>query len=114
MKDASDASRYVGEHLSLHCRLLEMGANFSEEESVFQLLTQLPQSSEWRMFKSQVEQRLHDVYSGTVISSALNHGGSISATFQHNPLTFESCSTRICSEASRQLNEKALASPGSE
>ncbi|KAF8833427.1 hypothetical protein BDN67DRAFT_876164, partial [Paxillus ammoniavirescens] len=54
MKDASDASRYVGEHLSLRCRLLEMGANFSEEESVFQLLTGLPQSPEWRMFKSQL------------------------------------------------------------
>ncbi|KIK81355.1 hypothetical protein PAXRUDRAFT_156295 [Paxillus rubicundulus Ve08.2h10] len=56
MKDASDTSCYVGEHLSLHCRLLEMGANFSEEESVFQLLTGLPLSSEWRMFKSQLEQ----------------------------------------------------------
>ncbi|KIJ05363.1 hypothetical protein PAXINDRAFT_93574 [Paxillus involutus ATCC 200175] len=102
MKDTSDASCF------------EMGANFSEEESVFQLLTGLPQSSEWRMFKSQVKQQLHNAYSGTVISSALNHGGSISATFQHNPLTFESCSTRICSEASCQLNEKALAGPGSE
>ncbi|KAF8834253.1 hypothetical protein BDN67DRAFT_873572, partial [Paxillus ammoniavirescens] len=60
MKDASDVSRYVGEHFSLRCRLLEMGANFSEEESVFQLLTGLPQTSEWRMFKSQVEQRLHN------------------------------------------------------
>ncbi|KIK89787.1 hypothetical protein PAXRUDRAFT_802107 [Paxillus rubicundulus Ve08.2h10] len=56
MKDASDTSHYVGEHLSLHCCLLEMGANFSEEEFVFQLLIRLPQSSEWRMFKSQVEQ----------------------------------------------------------
>ncbi|KIK74966.1 hypothetical protein PAXRUDRAFT_174232, partial [Paxillus rubicundulus Ve08.2h10] len=56
IKDASDASRYVGKHLSLCCRLLEMGANFSEEESVFQLLTGLPLSSEWRMFKSLLEQ----------------------------------------------------------
>ncbi|KIK96191.1 hypothetical protein PAXRUDRAFT_117306, partial [Paxillus rubicundulus Ve08.2h10] len=93
---------------------LEMGANFSEEESAFQLLIGLPQTSEWRMFKSQVKQWLHDACSGTVITSALNNGGSISATFQHNPLTFESCSTCICSEASHQLNEKALASPGFE
>ncbi|KIK92933.1 hypothetical protein PAXRUDRAFT_115552, partial [Paxillus rubicundulus Ve08.2h10] len=93
---------------------LEMGANFSEEESVFQLLTGLPQTSEWRMFKSQVEQRLHDTYFGTVITSALNNGGSISATFQYNPMTFKSCSTHICGEASCQLNEKTLAGPGSE
>ncbi|KIK79507.1 hypothetical protein PAXRUDRAFT_79907, partial [Paxillus rubicundulus Ve08.2h10] len=93
---------------------LEMGANFSEEESVFQLLTGLPQSPEWRMFKSQLEQQLHDAYSGTIITSALNSGGSISATFQHNPMTFESCSTRICGEASHQLNEKNLTGPESE
>ncbi|KIK96478.1 hypothetical protein PAXRUDRAFT_138349 [Paxillus rubicundulus Ve08.2h10] len=114
MKDASDTSRYVGEHLSLHCRLLEMGANFSEEESVFQLLTGLPLSSEWRMFKSLLEQQLHDAYSGTVITSTLGAGNSISATFQHNAMTFDSCSTRICGEASRQLNKKALTGPGLE
>ncbi|KIL00098.1 hypothetical protein PAXRUDRAFT_776086 [Paxillus rubicundulus Ve08.2h10] len=56
MKDASDTSHYVGEHLSLCCCLLEMGANFSEEESVFQLLIGLPLSSKWRMFKSQLKQ----------------------------------------------------------
>ncbi|KIK79078.1 hypothetical protein PAXRUDRAFT_162253 [Paxillus rubicundulus Ve08.2h10] len=106
MKDAPDASRYMGEHLSLRCRLLEMGTNFSKEESVFQLLTRLPQHPEWRMFKSQIEQCLHNEYSGTVITSTLNNGSSISATFQHNPMTFESCSTRICGEASRQMNEK--------
>ncbi|KIJ10393.1 hypothetical protein PAXINDRAFT_35786, partial [Paxillus involutus ATCC 200175] len=100
MKDASDVSRYVGEHLSLRCRLLKMGANFSEEESVFQLLIGLPQTSKWRMFKSQIEQQLHNAYSGTVITSALNNGTSISATFQHNPITFELCSMRICGEAS--------------
>ncbi|KIK82112.1 hypothetical protein PAXRUDRAFT_154518, partial [Paxillus rubicundulus Ve08.2h10] len=84
------------------------------EESVFQLLTGLPQSLEWRMFKSQLEQWLHDAYSGTVITSALNSSGSISVTFQHNPMTFESCSTCICSEASHQLNEKNLIGPRSE
>ncbi|KIK91867.1 hypothetical protein PAXRUDRAFT_111462, partial [Paxillus rubicundulus Ve08.2h10] len=93
---------------------LEMGANFSEEESVFQLLTGLPLSSKWRMFKSQLEQRLHDAYSGTVITSALGVGNSISATFQHNAMTFNSCSTHICGEVSCQLNDKALAGPGSE
>ncbi|KIK94330.1 hypothetical protein PAXRUDRAFT_111153, partial [Paxillus rubicundulus Ve08.2h10] len=93
---------------------LETGAKFSEEESVFQLLTGLPQTSKWRMFKSQIEQRLHDGYLGTMITSALNNGASISATFQHNPITFELCSTRICGEVSRQLNEKTLAGPGSE
>ncbi|KIK80493.1 hypothetical protein PAXRUDRAFT_158531 [Paxillus rubicundulus Ve08.2h10] len=46
MKDMSDASRYVGEHLSLQCCLLEMGTKFSEEESIFQLLTRLPQLPE--------------------------------------------------------------------
>ncbi|KIK90655.1 hypothetical protein PAXRUDRAFT_151427, partial [Paxillus rubicundulus Ve08.2h10] len=93
---------------------LKMCANFSEEESVLQLLTGLPQNPEWRMFKSQIEQHLHDAYSGTVITSTLNNGGSISATFQHNPMTFESCSTRICGEASHQINKKALSRPGSE
>ncbi|KIK90601.1 hypothetical protein PAXRUDRAFT_78893, partial [Paxillus rubicundulus Ve08.2h10] len=67
---------------------LEMGTNFSEEESIFQLLTGLPQSPEWRMFKSQLEQWLHDTYSGTVITSDLNSSRSISVTFQHNPMTF--------------------------
>ncbi|KIK78146.1 hypothetical protein PAXRUDRAFT_164782, partial [Paxillus rubicundulus Ve08.2h10] len=87
---------------------LKMGANFSEE-SVFQLLTGLPLPSEWRMFKSQLEQQLHDAYSGTIegtlylftiITSALGVGNSISATFQHNAMTFNSCSTHICGEAS--------------
>ncbi|KIK95568.1 hypothetical protein PAXRUDRAFT_125410, partial [Paxillus rubicundulus Ve08.2h10] len=94
--------------------LLKMGTNFSKEESIFQLLTGLPQSPEWRMFKSQIEQCLHDAYSETVITSALNNGSSISATFQHNLMTFESCSTWICGEVSCQINEKALAGPGSE
>ncbi|KIK90654.1 hypothetical protein PAXRUDRAFT_151449 [Paxillus rubicundulus Ve08.2h10] len=104
----------MGEHLSLWCCLLEMGTNFSEEESVFQLLTGLPQSFEWRMFKSQLEQWLHDAYSGTIITSALNSGGSISVTFQHNPMTFKSCLMCICGKASCQLNEKNLTGPGSE
>ncbi|KIK89779.1 hypothetical protein PAXRUDRAFT_802083 [Paxillus rubicundulus Ve08.2h10] len=112
MKDASDTSCYVGEHLSLCCCLLEMGANFSEEDSVFQLPTRLPLSSKWRLFKSQIEQHLHDTYSGTVIMSTLGAGTSISATFQHNAMTFNSCSTHICGEAYCQLNEKALSGPG--
>ncbi|KAF8836927.1 hypothetical protein BDN67DRAFT_910177, partial [Paxillus ammoniavirescens] len=95
IKDASDVSCYVGKHLSLRCHLLKMGANFSKEELAFQLLTGLPQTSEWRMFKSQVEQHLHDAYSRTIITSVFNNGGFISATFQHNPMTSESCLTCI-------------------
>ncbi|KAF9227041.1 hypothetical protein BS17DRAFT_860915 [Gyrodon lividus] len=91
-----------------------MGANFSKEESVFQLLTGLPLSSEWRLFKLQIEQHLHDADSRTVITSALGARASISTTFQHNAMTFNSCSTRICGEASCQLNKKALNGPGSE
>jgi hypothetical protein len=85
MKDALDASNYVGQHISCRDRLISMGAAYSDEESVFNLLT------------------------------GLNSGAPVSASVQTSSLTFESCTARIMAEATCLLNTHSIVSgPGSE
>jgi hypothetical protein len=115
MKDTSDASSYVGQHISCRDRLIGMGATYSDEESVFNLLSRLPSTSSWQQFRTQLEQRMHDTFSATVMSSTLNSGAPVSASVQTSSLTFESCTARITAEATRLLNARSITSgPGSE
>lgn len=115
MKDSQDGSRYVGQHISYRDRLIGMGATYSNEEAVFHLLTGLPSAAVWQQFKSQLEQRMHDVFSATVVSSAVAAGAPVAATLRMDAFTFENCAARITAEAVRQLNERASVSgPGSE
>lgn len=117
MKDAHDANNYVGQHISCRDRLIGMGTSYSDEEAVFNILTGLPSSSSWQLFRTQLEQRMHDSFSATVVSSVLTGSGNpITASFQTNALTFESCTARITAEASRMINihPTTASGPGSE
>ncbi|KAG0701819.1 hypothetical protein DFH29DRAFT_875630 [Suillus ampliporus] len=84
VEDLKDASNYVGRHATLRERLLRMGASYSDEEAMFQLLRGLLKTGLWPQFKAQL----------TFFASGTSLFGS-SAT----PLTFDSCVTRISAEA---------------
>lgn len=100
MKDAQDASNYVGKHATLRERLLRMGAPYPEEDAIFQLLRGLPKSGLWPQFKAQL----------TFFSSGSSLFGTSAVA-----LTFEGCISRISAEAARQIDEDQLNSgPGSE
>jgi hypothetical protein len=115
MKDSLDGSRYVGQHISYRDRLIGMGATYSDEEAVFHLLTGLPTTSAWQQFRTQLEQRMHDNFSATMVSAAVATGAPVPATIQTGALTFENCAARITAEAARQVNAKTvLSGPGSE
>ncbi|KAG2037727.1 hypothetical protein BDR03DRAFT_1010556 [Suillus americanus] len=93
-----------------------MGASYSDEEAVFNVLTGLPLSSVWQLFHTQLEQCMHDSFSATVISSALTGSGNpITASFQMNALMFKSCMACITAEASRMVNihSASVSGPGS-
>ncbi|KAG1873255.1 hypothetical protein C8R48DRAFT_550519, partial [Suillus tomentosus] len=50
MKDANDTNNYIGLHISYRDRLIGMGAAYSDEEAVINLLTSLPSSPAWQLF----------------------------------------------------------------
>lgn len=112
MKDAHNASNYVGQHISCHDRLIGMGATYSDKEAVFNLLSGLSTSSALQLFHMQLEQHMHDSFSATVISSALSSGNPISASFQTNGLTFDSCMAQITAEAAHMVNTHPIGTPG--
>ena len=115
MKDSADADRYVGDHIECRDRLLEMGAVYSDAEAIFQLLTGLPTTSDWQLFRAQQEQALHNSQAPSVIRSVLADGTAVSTTIQSASITFDSCAAHISSEATRLLNERLVVSgPGSE
>ncbi|KIJ13147.1 hypothetical protein PAXINDRAFT_81723, partial [Paxillus involutus ATCC 200175] len=51
LKDASDATRYLGAFQDARRRFIEMGATFTDDEAVFMLLEGLPKTVEWKVFK---------------------------------------------------------------
>jgi len=112
MKDASEANNYIGLHISYHDRLIGMGAAYSDEEAVFNLPTGSPSSPAWQLFHTQLEQRMHNSFSATIVSSSISSGAPILASFQTNSITFDSCTSRISSEATRMLNVQPTVIPG--
>ena len=115
MKDSLDRGNYVGQHISYHDRLIGMGATYSNEEAVFHLLSGLPASPIWQQFRSQLEQRMHDTFSATVVSSTIGGGAPVPAMLSAGALTFEDCVARITAEATCHVNKQSMISgPGSD
>ena len=51
LKDADDASRYLGIFEDARCRFIQMGITYSNDEAIFDLLQGLPDRVEWQIFK---------------------------------------------------------------
>ncbi|KAF9222129.1 hypothetical protein BS17DRAFT_685162, partial [Gyrodon lividus] len=51
LKDASDATRYLGAFQNACRRFIEMGVTFTNDEAVFMFLEGLPKTVKWKMFK---------------------------------------------------------------
>jgi hypothetical protein len=110
MKDAADASNYVGKHAVLRERLLRMGVVYTDAEAVFQLLRGLPHSGSWPQFKALMTITLPTITpttppAGTAVTAAVP---TLSA--------FDICVACISAEAAHILNEHILSTggPGSE
>jgi hypothetical protein len=112
MKDANNANNYIGLHISYRDRLIGMGAAYSDEEAVFNLLMGLPSSPAWQLFYTQLEQCMHDSFSAIVVSSSISSGALILVLFQTNSITFDSCTSCISSEATHMLNVQPTVTPG--
>src|SRR6267154_2970605 len=124
MKDAADASNYVGRHCVLCEWLLRMGAVYTDAEAVFQLLCGLPRSGAWPQFKTLITLTLPihtPVVSTTTSSLSIPPSASASATVGStfslpSASAFDACVAHISAEAARILDEHTLAGgrPGSE
>ncbi|KAF8552058.1 hypothetical protein OG21DRAFT_1391408, partial [Imleria badia] len=51
LKDAEDATRYIGVFEDARRRFIQMGVTYTIEESTFDLLQGLPDSVEWKIFR---------------------------------------------------------------
>lgn len=123
MKDAADASNYVGQHCVLRERLLRMGVVYTDAEAVFQLLHGLPKTGTWPQFKALITLTLpmHTLTSVSSFGSASVTAGSLCApSSSTSPLpsasAFDACVACISAEAARLIDENILAggAPGSE
>ncbi|KAG2737997.1 hypothetical protein P692DRAFT_20648054, partial [Suillus brevipes Sb2] len=103
MKDSADTTNYVTLHAVFRERLVDAGAPWGETDAIYHMLMGLPQTPIWQQFKALLEQRMHD--ESMHASSSSPHA-----------FTFESCISRITSEAARHVvTQLAHASrPGSE
>jgi hypothetical protein len=111
MKDAADASNYVGQHSVLQEWLLRMGAVYTDAEAVFQLLCGLPHSGSWPQFKA-----LLTITLPTMTPSTMTTTPAAAVPPPINPSAFDICVSRISAEAARVIDERILArgAPGSE
>lgn len=106
MKDSADTSIFIGQHVFLRERLLDMDV-YVDDEAVFCLFLGLPATPVWQQFKSGLIHRIswdHDAFVSTIIST--------SSSTESNPLaphTFESCAACIISEASRLVDMQTIA-----
>jgi hypothetical protein len=120
MKDAADASNYVGQHSVLRERLLHMGAVYTDAEAVFQLLRGLPRSGSWPQFKALLTITLPTMTPSTMTATpaaaTAAPAGAAAVPPPIIPSAFDICISRISAEAARVIDERILAggAPGSE
>jgi hypothetical protein len=106
MKDSADASNFIGQHAALQERLIDLGAPYSDADTLFNLLMGLPPTPIWQQYKSQLEQHMHD-----------NQLAVASASMPTLPtFTFESCMSHITTAAACHINVQLIQStwPSSE
>jgi len=90
LKDAEDASRYLGVFENGRRRFAEMGVTFTDEESIWMLLNGLPDTPQWVIFRSLTMAHYKQPSTSTSTSPS-------TAT-----LTFEEVITSFTEEANRQ------------
>jgi hypothetical protein len=98
MKDSADASNFIGQHAALQERLTDLGAPYSDADTLFNLLMGLQPTPIWQQYKSQLEQRMHDDQL-TVASVSM----PTLPTF-----TFESCMSCITAAAACHVNVQLI------
>lgn len=106
LKDAEDASRYLGVFENGRRCFAEMGVTFTDEESIWMLLNGLLETPQWVVFRS-----LTMAHYKTPPSSSVTTTTSPSVP----RLTFEEVATSFTEEANHQRGQQRLsACPGSE
>jgi hypothetical protein len=100
---SSVASLIPRAHTVFRERLLNAGAPWGETDTIYHMLMGLPQMPIWQQFKSLLEQRMHDKSMTSTLTSSLS-------------FTFDSCVSRITSEAAHHVVMQLAHSsrPGSE
>jgi gag-polypeptide of LTR copia-type len=120
MSGEKDTKCYLGEHDVLHRDLIQMGANYTDDEAIFSLLKGLPHTGTWPAFKLLLQSSMQSSPStaassvlapstSTVPTSASALVSSVSAMLSTGNATFESVLTRIAVEAHRLLMESPSA-----
>ncbi|KAG2108534.1 hypothetical protein DEU56DRAFT_750098 [Suillus clintonianus] len=103
LKDPDDAPRYLGVFENGRRRFAEMGVTFMDGESIFMLLSGLPETPQWVVFRSLAMAKMSSVSTTS------------STTTAPATLTFEDIATSFTEEANRQHGKLRMnARPGSE
>ncbi|KAG1834039.1 hypothetical protein DFJ58DRAFT_847685 [Suillus subalutaceus] len=107
LKDAEDATRYLGVFKNGCRRFAEMQIAFMDEEAIFMLLNGLPDTPQWVVFRSLT---IGLYSSANVIASS----SSTTTTSPTTTVSFEQVATSFTEEANRQQSHLKMARPGSE
>ena len=105
LKDAEDASCYLGVFKDARCRFVEMGVTYIHEESIFDLLQGLPQGIKWEIF---CEFSLNKL-SNESLSSIGSSSTSPTSTFM-----FKDIVKALLEKANAIMGHHKLSGPGSE
>ena len=103
LKDANDASRYLGVFEDTHRRFIQMGIIYSNDESIFDLLQGLPDGIEWQIFKE-----------FTMNCMSISSTSTRSTTTPSTPLTFDTVTKLFTEKANAIIRRRKFAGPGSE
>ena len=114
LKDAEDASHYVGVFEDARHRFLQMGVSYTTDESVFDLLQGLPDGIEWEIFrKFTMNTPSLNSTSSTLVSSSTT-SSSMSPPSPPSSFTFTDASKLLLEKANAIVGCRKLVGPGSE
>lgn len=105
LKDAEDASRYIGVFENGCRRFAEMGVTVTKDEAIFLLLHGLPKTTDWLVYKRLTIGQFNSM------SSTLS---TTTSPAQTTSLTFTHVASSLSEEANQLQGEKKLACPGLE
>ncbi|KIK81184.1 hypothetical protein PAXRUDRAFT_15379 [Paxillus rubicundulus Ve08.2h10] len=115
LKDASDATHYLGAFQDARRRFVEMGATFTDDEAVFMLLEGLPKTVEWKVFKRLTMQTLSLAATTNVSPKpSTSTAPVIYPRTAPKPSSFNKVTQLLIEEANSIVGSTKLAGPGSE
>lgn len=106
LKDAEDATHYVGVFEDTRRRFLQMGVKYTMEESIFDILQGLPDGVEWQIFRELTLNKLL-ISNSVTLSSTSSPLTSVS-------FTFKDAIKLLLDKANAIIRRRKLAGPGSE